>query len=374
MYHFLWPFLTWSRLYRKKVMGGRRAAGVSDSDFVSALKSALGTVVSWASDASGEAKPLLPLVVSLLPSPEAAPSSSSSSSSAAAVAATPSLNQQDRWTLSEWVEILVFMLEDTQLVTASDEPIPEFSFNSDFVRDRSLGVAVEDEGRTLRNLSVGNGLTPLRCALTDGQHSITFKLLADTINSETTCFGATLSPISSSAGSSYNDSSSVFYRCFNGECYNFGSTLGTNTPVHVNDTITVMFDMDVGTISYAVNGNKQTVAFTGLRGKTLYPAVQFYSNCNQKVEIVRTESSSAHASAGAVTPITLCAVRLLGELARPDARGVISKQQTTDLVQVLCSAGIVGKLLGLFKALDKNDSQGIVAEAVVSSGGPRGDH
>lgn len=49
----------------------------------------------------------------------------------------------------------------------------------------------------------------------------------------------------------------------------------SNTPENfaIPETILLVLDMDEGTLSFVANGHYLGVAFTGLKGKTLYPAV-----------------------------------------------------------------------------------------------------
>jgi hypothetical protein len=53
---------------------------------------------------------------------------------------------------------------------------------------------------------------------------------------------------------------------------------------------------------------------------------------------VPMQSKSA---SGSATPVTLCAVRLLGELARFDGREIVAKQQTEEFLLV-CAPGHCG--------------------------------
>ena len=66
------------------------------------------------------------------------------------------------------------------------------------------------------------------------------------------------------------------YRPYNGNLYSQGTQVKTICKAHQNDIITVIANMDEGTLSYRVNEEDEVEAFTNLKGKEIYPALAFY--------------------------------------------------------------------------------------------------
>ena len=66
-------------------------------------------------------------------------------------------------------------------------------------------------------------------------------------------------------------------RGYNGELYGPGRVgEKKRSKFHPGDVIRLEFDGDAGTLTYFINGVSQGVCFSGVKGKTLHPAVCFY--------------------------------------------------------------------------------------------------
>jgi hypothetical protein len=116
-----------------------------------------------------------------------------------------------------------------------------------------------------------------------GKFEVEYELVEDT-NSQCTCFGFSITDKLSSA--SYSSNEVYMYRAFNGYRYGLGSndsppsSLGDAAKVNKGDKIRFVADFGKGSgeIKAFINGKDAGVAFKGIRGKKLYPAVQFYSS------------------------------------------------------------------------------------------------
>jgi hypothetical protein len=136
----------------------------------------------------------------------------------------------------------------------------------------------------------------LNCGpFTRGKASWEFLLKEDT-SSQCTCFGAAIKPVTSS---NYESSSSLFmYRAYNGNRYSRGvaTALGTadNEKVKKGDRIRFELDFDEGDgiMRTFINDMDRGVAFKGLAGLELFPAIQFYSS-GRSVTLVRVEGPLA---------------------------------------------------------------------------------
>lgn len=66
-------------------------------------------------------------------------------------------------------------------------------------------------------------------------------------------------------------------RGFNGELYGPGHIgVKKRSKFHPGDIIRLEFDGYAGTLTFSINGVSQGVCFSGIKGKTLHPAVCFY--------------------------------------------------------------------------------------------------
>lgn len=124
-----------------------------------------------------------------------------------------------------------------------------------------------------------------------GRAEWTFLLVEDS-TSQCSCFGLATLPITDG---NYSGSSQLWmYRAFNGQRYNLGdsssapSELGEAAKVQKGQTIRFVLDFEKGSsgeVRAFVQGKDVGVAFTGIRGKSVFPAVQFYSS-GREVRIV----------------------------------------------------------------------------------------
>ena len=77
---------------------------------------------------------------------------------------------------------------------------------------------------------------------------------------------------------SYSSISQV--RAYNGIAYvnRLGTVRRDVGKIHPGDVARFNLDCDQGTIELAINGESKGVAFSGLKGLTIYPAAQAYSS------------------------------------------------------------------------------------------------
>lgn len=83
---------------------------------------------------------------------------------------------------------------------------------------------------------------------------------------------------------------------YNGCTYRRGSSSSTLFKVHPDSVVKVSVDMDIGTMSYAIDGGSPSVAFTDVKGP-IWPAVAFYGS-NRSVEMLTFESDSTDKLSG----------------------------------------------------------------------------
>lgn len=70
---------------------------------------------------------------------------------------------------------------------------------------------------------------------------------------------------------SYSSSPSMYVlRSYNGQLYEGGKTTKTVAKVHPGNVIKFTLDMDVGTLSFSIDGSAPEIAFEKLKG-TFYP-------------------------------------------------------------------------------------------------------
>lgn len=89
--------------------------------------------------------------------------------------------------------------------------------------------------------------------------------------------------------------------------------------------------MDEGTLTWYVNGKEQPYKATGLQGKEIYPAVQFYNAQNQVVELME---AYVETELPVPSPLPVFALRLLAEVSKPDSRGLISAANSQKFIMV----------------------------------------
>lgn len=65
----------------------------------------------------------------------------------------------------------------------------------------------------------------------------------------------------------------MYYDLKNCEVKNYPTGLGTDETLVVPDEFLMVLDMDEGTLSFVVDGQYLGVAFSGLKGKKIYPVV-----------------------------------------------------------------------------------------------------
>lgn len=141
------------------------------------------------------------------------------------------------------------------------------------------------------------------------------------MNSEGTCFGVTTLPLKSM---SYSGSNFWGYRCYSGALYAGGSETAKIDKMHPGSKVECELDCDAGVLTFAIDGVPAAHTVTGLAGKTVYPAVQFYMSSSQRVECLGVTTPMAASS----TNIHTFAVTLLSDLGRPDSRGILSREMS----------------------------------------------
>lgn len=103
-----------------------------------------------------------------------------------------------------------------------------------------------------------------------------FLVAEDKLGDESIGLGAVCKPISSR---SYNaEGTNFMYRCFNGALLGMGKASKSGPVVTRNDVVTISWDGSEGTLSFSINDINQGVCFSGLAGKTVFPAATFYDS------------------------------------------------------------------------------------------------
>lgn len=239
-------------------------------------------------------------------------------------------------------------------------------------------ASLSNDNRTVSSTSSSNSHALLNVGpFTEGKGAWEFKLDEDT-NSQCSCFGAAVKPVESS---NYENATCMYmYRAYNGYRYTAGSCnssdLTDTDKVKKGDTIRFELDMDDrdGVINAFINGRavSNNPVFKGLRGKSLWPAVAFYSS-GRTVSIVSVEGplrlgpggggAAAKAAAprsgpGKASELTQCTV------------GVTTTRSLADLAEahVITGQGTFGKNgdLGVGKPTDDRKVR-VGGTAIISS-------
>ena len=180
-------------------------------------------------------------------------------------------------------------------------------------------VKISKGGAVARMESGSNGFVVLSTEISSGRASWEIKLVEDAMNGECVAFGVVaLWPVTDVT---YNSNQMLTYRGYNGECYELGSTKGTNEKYHPGDVVRMDLDMGAGTLAFAVNGAVQPYVFTGVKGPVT-PVVMFYS-ASKTVELMsfkgngtQTHWWAPHALATIVRNSTTAAATEEGRLLR----------------------------------------------------------
>lgn len=126
--------------------------------------------------------------------------------------------------------------------------------------------------------------------MTNGVYKWEFILYEDT-NSECTCMGVCSFPINDP---NYEKTKDMWLiRCYNGKLYNGGEKNSKCDKIRKGDKVSFTLDLSIGILTLSINGKEQPGKFDDLKGKTLYPCVQFYSG-NRAVQLAsfhHTETS-----------------------------------------------------------------------------------
>lgn len=143
--------------------------------------------------------------------------------------------------------------------------------------------------KTFLTKSSKKQLAVMECGFTEGRAVWEYRCEIDDKDDEALAYGATLKPITKR---SYDAPHAMMLRGYNGQLYGPGKASGRKSKVHPGDVVTCELDMTKGELSFKVNGVSQGVCFTGLAGKTVYPACAAYSEGKQ-VSILRASQVAA---------------------------------------------------------------------------------